>query len=162
MQEKVYVGVGSNLNDPVSQVITAISQLAQLPHTNLVCRSSLYRSLPMGPQDQPNYVNAVVLLVTDLEPLGLLDELQALEERHGRKRTGERWGPRTLDLDILMYGENIINSDRLVVPHPGLHERPFVLYPLHEIAPEIAVPEKGKIVSLLTRCPEQGLEKILE
>ena len=160
MPERVFIGIGSNLADPQRQVNTAIQQLGQIPQSELIRASSLYHSRPMGPQDQPDYINAVALLVTNLQPLELLDALQAIETDHGRERNGQRWGARTLDLDILLFGESVINSERLIVPHPGLHERAFVLYPLYEIEPELTIPVKGQLSGLLARCPLDGLEKI--
>lgn len=156
----VYIGIGSNLDDPEKHVRRAILQLGELPHSSLLRSSSLYRSKPMGPRDQPDYINAVASIMTSLAPLALLDELQAIEAEHGRIRTGLRWGPRTLDLDILLFGEKLLNLPRLTVPHPGLHERAFVLYPLHEIDPAIGIPAKGSVASLLANCPADDLEKI--
>ncbi len=149
MMERVLaaIGLGSNLNDPAGQVRAALSALAALPESELVAASSLYRNPPMGPQDQPDYVNAVALLRTALEPLPLLAELQAIERRQG-KRFLRHWGPRTIDLDLLLYGDRRIREPRLTVPHPGLHERAFVLYPLAEIAPDLMVPGKGRVKDL--------------
>ena len=155
-----YIGLGSNLADPVKQVKSAIRALHTLEKSKLTKVSSLYKSLPMGPTEQPDYINAVVCLETLLEPLQLLDALQAIESVQGRQRNTERWGPRTLDLDILLYGEKIISSDRLNVPHSGLHERSFVLYPLQEIAPALDLPELGRITELLAKCSSSGLERL--
>ena len=113
----------------------------------------------MGPQDQPDYVNAVMAVATTLAPLELLRGLQGIENNHGRIR-GERWGARTLDLDILLYGDNIIALPDLTVPHSGLTERAFVLYPLYEIAPQLTIPNKGKLIDLLANCPLAGLKKL--
>lgn len=124
--------------------------------------SSLYRSAPLGPANQPDYVNAVMAVETALAPLALLDALQALETAFGRVRHGERWGPRTLDLDILLYGSEILATDRLTVPHPGLAEREFVLYPLQEIAPDLNIPGLGPLADLVRRCPRRGLSVIEE
>jgi len=156
----VYIGIGSNLAEPLSQVRQAINQLMDLKQSEFIAGSSLYTSKPMGPQDQPDYVNAVVSIRTRLTPIQLLDELQGLETEHGRLRQGPRWGARTLDLDILLFDEKTINSDRLIVPHPGLHVRPFVLYPLHEINAELYIPGKGLLTDLLAHCPPDGLKKI--
>jgi 2-amino-4-hydroxy-6-hydroxymethyldihydropteridine diphosphokinase len=112
----------------------------------------------MGPSDQPDYVNAVMALDTELEPLALLDHLQAIENVEGRVRLGERWGPRTLDLDLLLYGDDVIQHERLTVPHPGLHQREFVLYPLFEIAPELTIPGRGALRDWVAVCPRRGLE----
>jgi 2-amino-4-hydroxy-6-hydroxymethyldihydropteridine diphosphokinase len=154
-----YVGLGSNLDEPEAQLSRALDELAQLPETRLSARSGLYRNPPMGPVPQPDYVNAVAALETTLSPLELLDCLQAVEQAHGRVRI-ERWGPRTLDLDLLLYAERSIDEPRLKVPHPGLHERPFVLYPLAEIAPELIIPGRGSLAEWLVRCPSSGLVRI--
>lgn len=150
-----YIGLGSNLADPQAQLQRALSELAVLPQSRLLAQSSLYRSPPMGPQDQPDYLNAVAAVDTALSPLALLDELQALELAHQRVR-GEHWGPRTLDLDLLLYGEQRIDLPTLKVPHPGLYTRNFVLYPLAEIAPELVIPGFGALGELLARC-DRGL-----
>lgn len=159
-EQLVYIGIGSNLDDPLAQVKKAIKQLGSLRQSELINRSSLYASKPMGPEDQPDYINVVVSIKTQLSPIALLDELQQIEAEHGRVRTGQHWGPRTLDLDILLYGEKTINSDRLFVPHPGLHERAFVLYPLQEINPELMIPGKGCLATLIEHCPLDDLKKI--
>jgi 2-amino-4-hydroxy-6-hydroxymethyldihydropteridine diphosphokinase len=143
----VYVGLGSNLQNPREQVRRALQELARLPGTRLDRHSSLYRSTPLGPQDQPDYVNAVACLATELEPLSLLDALQAIEQAHGRVRD-RHWGARTLDLDILLYGDRVIALPRLQVPHPQMHLRSFVLKPLLEIAPGLAVPGRGPVAEL--------------
>ncbi|HFC54224.1 MAG TPA: 2-amino-4-hydroxy-6-hydroxymethyldihydropteridine diphosphokinase [Gammaproteobacteria bacterium] len=150
---RAYVGLGSNLQDPVRQVRCALLALKQLPGTRVVASSSLYRSPPLGDKPQPDYINAVAALDTVLEPHRLLDELQALERRQGRRRGGERWGPRTLDLDLLLYGDLRINTRRLTVPHPGLVERAFVLYPLHEIAPDLHLGAAGPLADLVSGEP---------
>jgi len=116
----------------------------------------LFQSPPMGPQDQPDYLNAVALLETELGPERLLDGLQAIEDQHGRLRS-RHWGERTLDLDILLYGDRQINTARLTVPHIGLAEREFVLYPLEKIQPELVVPGKGKLTDLIKACPQSGI-----
>ena len=152
-----FVALGSNLEDPRRQVTTALQELDALASTRLSAKSALYRSAPMGPPDQPAYINAVARLDTKLAPETLLDALQSIEARHGRTRTGERWGPRTLDLDILLYGDQHIDSPRLRVPHPGLAERNFVLYPLAEIAPNLDIPGMGPLSMLLARCAPSGL-----
>jgi 2-amino-4-hydroxy-6-hydroxymethyldihydropteridine diphosphokinase len=132
-----YVGIGSNLDGPRSQVLAAFEELEQLPHTRVVKRSSLYRSAPVGYAAQPDFVNAVARLETGLAAERLLAELQAIEARHGRRRDF-RDAPRTLDLDILLYGELALRTPELEIPHPRMHERAFVLEPLLEIAPELA------------------------
>jgi len=154
-----YIGLGSNLQQPIRQVNQALQQLAKIPRTRLVTASSLYRSAPLGPADQPDYINAVAALATGLSPLELLDALQAIERQQGRVREGERWGPRTLDLDLLLYGDLQIHNERLTVPHPGLGERNFVLYPLYDIAGEdLRIPGLDALGHLLLACPRQGLE----
>ena len=143
-----YLGLGANLQDPAAQVRRALDELASLPHSRLLARSPLYKSPPLGPADQPDYVNAVAALETTLEPLVLLKALRAIELRHGRQRDGTRWGPRTLDLDVLLYGDLLLDSPELTLPHPGLHERAFVLYPLYDVAPELEVPGRGSVRAL--------------
>lgn len=154
-----YIGLGSNLDDPIEQVLTACGELKQLTESRLLACSSLYRSPPMGPADQPDYINAVAAVETYLEPRPLLAELQAIEQQHGRKRE-RRWGARTLDMDLLIYGDRVLSDATLTLPHPGLAERAFVLYPLQQIAQSLIVPGLGSVDSLVTRCPLNGLEKI--
>ncbi len=155
-----YIGLGSNLADPRAQLRRAFTALGQLPRSRLLTRSSLYRSAPMGPPDQPHYLNAVAALESGLAPLDLLAGLQAIEAAHQRVR-GERWGPRTLDLDLLLYGDQTIDQATLTVPHPGLYERNFVLYPLAEIAPGLEIPGHGALGELLARC-ERGSLVVVE
>jgi len=154
-----YIGLGSNLDKPESQLKTAIEALAGLPQTGLQACSSLYRSAPMGPQDQPDYVNAVVQLSTALEAEVLLDKLQGIERAHGRVRA-QHWGPRTLDLDILLYGQAVVATERLKIPHPGMAERSFVLYPLAEINGQLEIPGLGRLQSLLEQCSDAGLSRL--
>jgi 2-amino-4-hydroxy-6-hydroxymethyldihydropteridine diphosphokinase len=154
-----YIGLGSNLQQPSEQLHDARLAIAKLAHTKEQTFSSLYQSPPMGPQDQPDYVNAVMAIETALSPLDLLRGLQAIENNHGRIRA-ERWGARTLDLDILLYGNQVINTPDLSVPHIGIAERAFVLYPLHEIAPQLYIPNKGNLVDLLANCPLAGLTRL--
>ncbi|WP_455200786.1 2-amino-4-hydroxy-6-hydroxymethyldihydropteridine diphosphokinase [Kaarinaea lacus] len=158
--ETVYLGLGSNLSDPVQQVIRGCAEIAALNQVQLIKTSSLYQSPPMGPADQPDYINAVAEIATSLVPDELLVELQAIENKHGRVRTGQRWSARTLDLDILLFGEKIINSEDLVIPHLGLYERAFVLYPLLEIAPELVVPGHGAVSKLVQNCERGGLKML--
>ncbi|MCA1853227.1 MAG: 2-amino-4-hydroxy-6-hydroxymethyldihydropteridine diphosphokinase [Beggiatoa sp.] len=157
---RCYVGLGSNLDDPVLQVRRGLTALAALPDTEVVEASSLYRGPPMGPPGQPDYVNAVCALATRLPAPRLLAHLQGIEDRHGRLRGPVRWGPRILDLDLLLYGDAELSLPDLTVPHPGLAERAFVLYPLQEIAPHLSVPTLGPIASLIRNCPIAGLQKI--
>lgn len=144
-----HIGLGSNLEDSRQHIQSALTQLGRIHATRLAARSSLYRSIAIGPPDQPDYVNAAATLCTELAPHELLDELQAIERLHGRKRT-LRWGPRTLDLDLLLFGDQQIHSARLTVPHPQMHLRAFVLIPLLEIAPQIEIPGHGAAADLLT------------
>jgi 2-amino-4-hydroxy-6-hydroxymethyldihydropteridine diphosphokinase len=155
-----YIGLGSNLAQPVAQIKSARAVISSIADIQELAFSSLYHSLPMGPQDQPDYVNAVMCVATDLSPMDLLRCLQAIENDHGRERKGERWGARTLDLDILIYGDREINLPELIVPHKGLDERSFVLYPLFEIAPQLIVPGKGPISGLVAKCPLSGLRRM--
>ncbi|GAA5177722.1 MULTISPECIES: 2-amino-4-hydroxy-6-hydroxymethyldihydropteridine diphosphokinase [Halomonadaceae] len=138
VRHTVYIGLGSNLADPVRQVEQAFDELDGLPLTRLAARSPLYRSRPVGPQDQPDFVNAVARIVTRLSPLALLDQLQALEQRHRRVRQ-RHWGPRTLDLDLLLFADRHWASARLTLPHPALLERAFVMIPLADIAPGLVL-----------------------
>lgn len=155
---RAYIGLGSNLADPVQQILTALDELCSIPQSQPVARSALYRSAPMGPRDQPDYINAVAAIDTRLNAKHLLDYLQDIEQRHGRVRDGERWGARTLDLDILMYGSEISSDPDLTLPHPGAHERVFVLAPLFSIAPQAEIPGKGRVVDLLHACGSQRIE----
>lgn len=155
-----YLGLGSNLASPVEQIKSARTAIIAVPGIKELAFSSLYRSLPMGPQDQPDYVNAVMAINTELSVLELLHSLQAIENAHGRCRAGQRWGARTLDLDILMYGDQCIDLPELAVPHPGIAARSFVLYPWYEIAPEISIPGKGSLAALLAKCSLAGLKRL--
>lgn len=155
-----YIGLGSNLADPIAQLKTAHSAIAALPRTKKLAFSSFYHSPPLGPQDQPDYVNAVMAISTDLAALDLLHCLQGIEHEQGRVRTGVRWGARTLDLDLLLYGDQQISHPDLTVPHFGICERAFVLYPLQEIAPALTLPVLGAIDKLIAECPLAGLKKL--
>lgn len=152
MSVHAYVGLGSNLENPIQQVSDALIELNEIAQTRLLQQSQLYRSDPVGPPGQPDYINAVALLETALEPLDLLDALQSIENAHQRRRI-QHWGPRTLDLDLLLYADQQIDLERLQVPHPHMTEREFVLYPLAEIAPEIELPNGIPLQQLLTKCP---------
>jgi 2-amino-4-hydroxy-6-hydroxymethyldihydropteridine diphosphokinase len=142
-----YVGLGSNLDDPVDQVRRALDALDTLPLTQCIAASRLYVSRPVGPQDQPHFINAVAHLRTRLSPLALLDQLQALEQRYRRVRQ-RHWGPRTLDLDLLLYEDEILDLPRLRVPHPEMTARAFVLLPLAELAPRLQLPGGRRIEEL--------------
>jgi len=156
---RAYVGLGANLGDPKVQVEQALQALSEIPGTRLARSSSLYRSAPVGDAAQPDFVNAVAEIATIQEPRPLLGELLAIEARFGRAR-GLRNAPRTLDLDLLLYGERMIAEADLVVPHPRMYERAFVLAPLVEIAPEIAIPGKGRAAALLATCADQRVQKL--
>lgn len=158
--ERVYIGLGSNLADPVRQLRGALNALAELSDSRLSAVSSFYASDPLGPPDQPRYMNAVACLETTLEPLQLLDALQAIEQSQGRVRKDERWGPRTLDLDILLFGQRRFDEPRLQVPHYHMHARAFVLYPLAEIAAGLVLPDGRPLQALLEACPFEGLERL--
>ncbi len=161
--ERAYIGLGSNLATPLQQLRAALAALGALPGTHLAAVSSAYASDPLGPADQPRYLNAVAALDTSLAPLQLLDALQAIESAQGRQRKDERWGPRTLDLDILLFGDRLIDEPRLQVPHYHLHARPFVLYPLTEIASVgLQLPDGRSLAALLAECPFAGLERLRE
>lgn len=156
---RAYIGLGSNLANPRQQVAQALLALAAIPQTQLLASSPLYRSAPIGPGVQPDYVNAVALLETALNPLALLDALQAIEQDHQRVRI-EHWGPRTLDLDILLLDQLHIDSERLKVPHPYLRQRNFVLYPLADISPELHLPDGTSLQQLMAQCPRAGLSPL--
>ncbi|OUR71894.1 2-amino-4-hydroxy-6-hydroxymethyldihydropteridine diphosphokinase [Methylophaga sp. 41_12_T18] len=156
---RVFIGLGSNLENPEQQIKTAVNDMGSLSESKLIACSSLYSSPPMGPQDQPDYINAVIELETTLLPHVLLDELQNIEQQHGRVRK-RHWGERTLDLDILVYGDKLLNDKRLIVPHPGVAERAFVLYPLAELALDLVIPILGKVEPLLAHCPMGELRKL--
>ncbi len=160
MTTHAYIGLGANLNAPEQQIQTAFKALADLPHSRLLLKSSLYRSQPMGPKNQDDYINAVAKIATKLEPLGLLDHLQSVEQAQGRVRNSERWGPRTLDLDLLLFGDQTIQSERLTVPHYGLKQRAFVLIPLLEIAPELKLPDSTPIKLIVEELTEQGITRL--
>lgn len=157
---RAYVGLGSNLNNPVAQIGSALAALDMIPATCCIAYSSLYCSKPLGSIEQPDYVNAVAALDTRLSAHDLLQELHLVEAYHGRVRGEERWGPRTLDLDLLLYGTQCHSNDRLTVPHPGLSQRDFVLYPLHEIAPELDIPGAGSLRRLMEGCAPSGLQPL--
>ena len=161
MTIRAYIGVGSNLDDPVAQVQEAIAELEMLPDTILESKSSLYSGKPMGPADQPDYINAVVGIDTLLSPADLLEAMQRIEDLQGRDRQGEKWGPRTLDLDLLLYGKNRINTPDLTVPHPGMHERDFVIVPLAEIAGNLNIPGRGQLSVLIKKCESHSLKKLI-
>ncbi|MET0065884.1 MAG: 2-amino-4-hydroxy-6-hydroxymethyldihydropteridine diphosphokinase [Candidatus Thiodiazotropha sp.] len=153
-----YIGLGSNLENPRQQVTDAFEELQAAAHCRMLRRSSLYRTRPVGPQDQPDFINAVASLATRLQAERLLDVLQEIEQRHHRMRDTGRWGPRTLDLDLLLYGDQCIETPRLRVPHPEMTRRAFVLVPLREIAPrDLALPGQGRLGDFL---PDASLDRL--
>ncbi|RTE64654.1 2-amino-4-hydroxy-6-hydroxymethyldihydropteridine diphosphokinase [Amphritea opalescens] len=156
---RCYIGLGSNLENPVTQVTTALLELERLANCRALTHSSLYRSDPVGPPGQPDYINAVACLETTLLPLDLLDALQAIEQHHQRVRI-QHWGPRTLDLDLLLYGDQQINNERLTVPHAFIQARNFVLYPLAEIAPDLWITSQTSLADCLKCCENGSLERI--
>lgn len=155
-----FVGLGSNLDEPRRQVEQAVGELGALPRTKLLRASAMYRSAPAGYLEQPDFINAVAALDTALEPAELLGELQAIEARHGRARSF-RNAPRTLDLDVLLYGDSSFESERLKIPHPRMHERAFVLKPLLELDSAISIPGHGAARALLEACSGQRTERIV-
>jgi 2-amino-4-hydroxy-6-hydroxymethyldihydropteridine diphosphokinase len=161
MPVSVFIGLGSNLQEPQHQVNQAITALRAIPESHVVAVAPSYQSLPMGPSDQPDYINTVVQLETELSALALLDLLQAIEQSQGRERT-KRWGARTLDLDVLTYGNEEISHPRLTVPHPGMAEREFVLYPLCDIAPTLVIPGLGRVSELRDACAPNGIVRLGE
>lgn len=154
---RVYLVLGSNLEQPLQQVNSALAALGQVPQTRLTRQSSFYRSRPLGPQDQPDYLNAVAELETGLSAEQLLDHTQAIERLHGRVRKAHRWGPRTLDLDILLFGDRVIQTPRLTVPHYDMKNREFMLYPLAEIAPDLRFPDGESLAQRLAAVDSNGL-----
>lgn len=144
-----YIAIGSNLSAPLEQVNAAIQALADIPQSRIVAVSSFYRTPPLGPQDQPDYLNAAVALETALDAESLLDNTQRIELQQGRERKAERWGPRTLDLDIMLFGDAIIRTGRLTVPHYDMKNRGFMLWPLIEIAPQLTFPTGESLQTVL-------------
>jgi 2-amino-4-hydroxy-6-hydroxymethyldihydropteridine diphosphokinase len=165
MTHIAFIGLGSNLEDPHSQLQRAFAALEELPATRLTARSSLYRSAPLDCPDlpdfqiQPDFVNAVAKIETDLTPQALLKALLHIEHQHGRERT-YRNAPRTLDMDVLLYGDLQLREHGLTIPHPQMHRRAFVLQPLLEIAPDISIPGVGKAELALEKCQDQVLDRI--
>ncbi len=152
-----YIGLGANLAEPMLQLQRAVLALQNIQATQLLAVSSFYGSKPMGPQDQPDYVNAVAAVQTSLTAEQLLDALQKIELEQGRQRKDERWGARTLDLDILLFGDLELSTERLTLPHYGMKTREFVLYPLFEITPDLQLPDGSCLSDLLQLVPRNGL-----
>ncbi len=160
MGQRCFIALGANLGDPVVTVTAAILALRTLPRTEFVAASSLYRTAPVGLRHQPDFINAVVELTAVSSAAALLESLFALEERFGRRRSVKN-APRTLDLDLLLFGDEISADPQLTLPHPRLHQRAFVLAPLAEIAPHLVIPGRGGVGDLLLRCADQQIEKLL-
>jgi 2-amino-4-hydroxy-6-hydroxymethyldihydropteridine diphosphokinase len=154
-----FIALGANLNDPQRQLARALDAIAHLPETTLMRTSSFYRSAPVGYTAQPEFVNAVCEVATNLAPRALLDALLAIERSHGRERSFAN-APRTLDLDILLYGDRVIGEADLIVPHPRMLERAFVLLPLAEIAPHVKIPNAGRLADLLGAVAGQDIQKM--
>jgi 2-amino-4-hydroxy-6-hydroxymethyldihydropteridine diphosphokinase len=154
-----YVGIGSNLSDPAAQVERTFADLAAMPGVQLVARSALYRTAPFGPVEQDDFVNAVAGVLTTLAPQQLLDALRHLEVARGRVRS-VRWGPRILDLDLLVQGTLTVDTADLTLPHPGIGERNFVLYPLRDIAPELHIPGMGQVAALAAKVDPSGITRL--
>lgn len=159
MMNNVYIALGSNLDTPIQQLNSALKALSQLKDCKLSAVSSFYQSKPLGPQDQPDYVNAVACLQTTLEPIALLDQLQQIENQQGRVRL-RRWGERTLDLDILLYADKMLQTERLTIPHYDMKNREFVMVPLYEIAPELIFPDGEKLADLLPKFAHHQMQKL--
>ena len=161
--ETFYIGLGSNLSgsmgDPQQQIQTALEKISDHPEIHELNTSSFYRTSPVGPQDQPEFINAVAQAKTSLTPLALLDYLQKIENEHGRERK-EHWGARTLDLDILIFGQQRIHNTRLIIPHPRIEERAFVLVPLIELEPNFCSASGKSTADLLAKCSDQGIVKM--
>jgi 2-amino-4-hydroxy-6-hydroxymethyldihydropteridine diphosphokinase len=155
-----YIGLGSNLQKPAQQIEEALGLVAEIPNTRLVAVSSLYRSAPFGGVEQPDFANSVASIMTQLAPLNLLGRLQEIENRQGRDRDEARWGPRVLDLDLLVYSAQTIDEPDLSVPHPGIGERNFVLLPLGEIAPDLVIPGLGRVASIPVNMDEPSISRI--
>lgn len=156
--QSAYVGLGSNLDHPCGQIRWAIAKLKQRADIHSLVCSGIYLSAPMGPRDQPDFLNAVCGFLTHLSAASLLAVLHDLEAQRGRRRN-QRWGPRTLDLDLLVYGRELSDRAELSLPHPGVHQRSFVLYPLAEIAPALEIPGRGRVSQLAAACGQEGLQR---
>lgn len=160
VQYQAFIGLGANQNDPKQQLEKALAALNHHQQISLVESSSFYQSAPMGPQNQEDFINAVALIQTELPALELLYQLQTIEREQGRIRKDERWGPRTLDLDLLLYQDQQINLPQLIVPHYGLKHRNFVILPLYEVAPALILPDGTSIESLAASISKQGIKKL--
>lgn len=157
---EAFIALGSNLGDARAQVMDAFDALVRLPGTHVLARSPLYLTPPWGVLEQPPFINAVAHIDTNLSPHGLLDALLSIEREAGRVRDGERWGPRTLDLDVLYMDGVVLSDDRLTLPHPRIHERAFVLLPLHDLTPDLQLSGQGRVASLLASLDTAGCERL--
>lgn len=157
---RVYIGIGSNLGGPRAQVEKALQSLQSLSVNGEFTASPLYQTTPTGPQDQPDFINAVAGFLTRLSAQDLLQALKVIENSQGRQRDGVRWGPRTLDLDLLLYGNESIDMDELTVPHPRIRERAFVMVPLFDVAPDISIPGQNDLQVLMKKVSREGVRKI--
>lgn len=160
MTDIAYIGLGSNLDAPQEQLLQALANIHNDAQVSIQQCSHFYSSPPMGPKEQPDYVNAVCKVTTSLAPIELLDALQAIEQKHGRKREGERWGPRTLDLDILLFNNLSMSNDRLTLPHYGMAQREFVLVPLFEISPDMIMLDGKSLPAWVAKCSLNGLRRL--
>lgn len=154
---QVFIALGANLGAPLTQIHQAVAALQQLPRTRFIACSPLYGSHPMGPSDQPDYVNGVAWLDTELTPHQLLDATQQIELDQGRVRKAERWGPRTLDLDLLLFGQEQVQDERLTIPHYGMKDRAFVLVPLFDLVPDLQLPCGSALQDWVATCDRSGL-----
>lgn len=159
MNHRAFVALGSNLEDPQHQVLRALAELDSMPETRVIAKSALYRTAPVGYDNQPDFINAAAEVSTTLEPVALLRALLALETAHGRERPFPN-APRVLDLDLLLYDDLQLHDPELTLPHPRLHERGFVLFPLADIAADVHIPGQGKVCDLLRSLPDQGVERL--
>jgi 2-amino-4-hydroxy-6-hydroxymethyldihydropteridine diphosphokinase len=160
MSDIAYIGLGSNIENPKGQIHTALVNIQSHEQISIQHCSHLYASAPMGPKNQPDYINSVIRITTGLTPIELLDVLQAIEQQHGRRRIGERWGPRTLDLDILLFNNLTMDNDRLTLPHYGMAQREFVMVPLFEIEPDMIMQDGKTIAAWVAQCSLTNLKRL--
>lgn len=154
-----YIALGANLGDPEATVRSAVDAIAVLPNTKIIAVSSLYRTAPVGLKHQPDFINAAMAVDTAYDAHGMLDALLGIEQEFGRQRSVKN-APRTLDLDLLLHGDTTSDDPTTTLPHPRMHERAFVLAPLAEIAPDLTIPGRGKVVDLLAQCADQSIERL--
>jgi 2-amino-4-hydroxy-6-hydroxymethyldihydropteridine diphosphokinase len=160
MTDVAYIGLGSNLDAPQEQLLQALAHIHNDAQISIQQCSHFYASAPMGPKDQPDYVNAVCKITTGLSPIELLDTLQNIEQKHGRMRAGEKWGPRTLDLDMLLFNNLSMSNDRLTLPHSGMAQREFVLVPLFEVTPDMIMRDGKSLAAWVAKCSLNGLRRL--